>query len=84
MRRAKIAGNRPFLYLVKDDEAYVVNGPAEFGGGERVSQYLQRAWNDRTAARIRCNRPEGPLSHAPARSKIESNAAISSNSLQSM
>ena len=54
------AGDWPFLYLVTEDEAYVVNGACEFGGGERVSQYLQLAWNDRTAARICCNGPEGP------------------------
>lgn len=34
-------GDWPFLYLVKDDEAYVVNGPPYFHSGDRVSQYLQ-------------------------------------------
>ena len=59
--------------------------PREFGGGERVSQYLQLAWNDRTAARICCNGPEGPpTTFLRTSSKVGSNVAISSNSLQSV
>ena len=78
------AGNRPFLYLVKEDDAYVVDGPADSAAATAYRNICSEPGT--TEPRwICCNRPEGPLTTF-RRNELEnrSNVAISSNSLQSV
>jgi hypothetical protein len=44
------AGDRSFLYLVKDDEAYVVDGQPHLNSDDRISKYLQLACRPSTTA----------------------------------
>ena len=44
------AGDRSFLYLVKDDEAYVVDGQPYLNSDDRISKYLQLACRPSTTA----------------------------------
>ena len=38
MKSGEATGERPFLYLVKEDEAFIVGGNPEFDGGDRISR----------------------------------------------
>ena len=41
-KSGEAGGERPFLYLVKEDEAFIVGANPEFNGGDRVSRPLHQ------------------------------------------
>ena len=53
--------DRPFLYLVKEDEAYVVNGPAGSAAAIAYRNICTASLEQQNRCQDHCDGPEGPL-----------------------